>query len=306
MDKDKFTIRYDVEYNTEDFGKSDVAIASGGHTSYELASAGIPTILLCQNDLEKESSDFVLSQTINSSGRRPSIETGFHAFLDKYVIHTHSVYVNVLACSREGKGLFEKICGGNFKLILVDYANPGFNLTLAVSKAIENLGKGIKILFLQNHGLVVSGEELASCLEEYKFIDSSLKNFFKAEKYPTPKIKKNNQGFASDTDWLKKYIVGCKPGDFDGIMFPDQIVYLQTCFCGNNDCKAKVHIRGEEIIYNVSEKESQTIEETLLAYCYILNLIRKNNLNPNYLSAADVTYIGQMESEKYRQNLLKK
>lgn len=54
LDKDKFTIRYDVEYNTEDFGKVDIAIASGGHTSYELASAGIPTILLCQNNLEEE------------------------------------------------------------------------------------------------------------------------------------------------------------------------------------------------------------------------------------------------------------
>src|SRR3989344_3900745 len=54
LDKNKFTIKYDIEYNTEDFEKADIAIASGGHTSFELASAGIPTILLCQNDLEKK------------------------------------------------------------------------------------------------------------------------------------------------------------------------------------------------------------------------------------------------------------
>ena len=54
LDKDKFTIKYDVEYNPKDFEKIDMAIASGGHTSYELASAGIPAILLCQNDLERE------------------------------------------------------------------------------------------------------------------------------------------------------------------------------------------------------------------------------------------------------------
>src|SRR3989344_4687913 len=54
LDKDKFIIKYDIEYNVEDFGKADMAIASGGHTSFELASAGIPAILLCQNDLEKE------------------------------------------------------------------------------------------------------------------------------------------------------------------------------------------------------------------------------------------------------------
>ncbi|MEK6932285.1 MAG: glycosyltransferase [Nanoarchaeota archaeon] len=54
LDKDKFTIKYDVEYNAEDFGRADIAIASGGHTSFELASAGIPAILLCQNNLERD------------------------------------------------------------------------------------------------------------------------------------------------------------------------------------------------------------------------------------------------------------
>ena len=54
LDNDKFTIKYDVEYNPNDFENIDMAVASGGHTCYELASAGIPTILLCQNELEKE------------------------------------------------------------------------------------------------------------------------------------------------------------------------------------------------------------------------------------------------------------
>jgi len=54
LDKDKFTIRYDVAYNPEDFKDVDIAIASGGNTSYELAAAGIPTILLSQNQLEEE------------------------------------------------------------------------------------------------------------------------------------------------------------------------------------------------------------------------------------------------------------
>ena len=33
---------------------------------------------------------------------RPSMETGFHAVLGNYVVHSHSVYVNVLNCSYEG------------------------------------------------------------------------------------------------------------------------------------------------------------------------------------------------------------
>ncbi len=54
LDNKKFNIKYDVEYNSEDFKEADIAIASGGNTSFELARAGIPTILLCQNQLEED------------------------------------------------------------------------------------------------------------------------------------------------------------------------------------------------------------------------------------------------------------
>ncbi len=41
--------------------------------------------------------------------RRPSIESGFHALLGTCVIHTHSVWINLLTCSREGRDLARKI-----------------------------------------------------------------------------------------------------------------------------------------------------------------------------------------------------
>ena len=39
---------------------------------------------------------------------RPSVEVGFHSVLKKYVIHTHSVYANLLTCAVKGKELAEK------------------------------------------------------------------------------------------------------------------------------------------------------------------------------------------------------
>jgi len=59
LDNNKFTIKYDVEYNKNDFENTDIAIASGGHTCYELAAAGAPTILLCQNEVESERGPFI-------------------------------------------------------------------------------------------------------------------------------------------------------------------------------------------------------------------------------------------------------
>ena len=35
----------------------------------------------------------------NYKSSRPSIETGFHSILKKHVIHTHSVYSNIVTCS---------------------------------------------------------------------------------------------------------------------------------------------------------------------------------------------------------------
>lgn len=54
-------------------------------------------------EITKEQDDstvsFVNNQIINLpnyKSLRPSIETGFHSLLKKYVIHTHSVYSNIL------------------------------------------------------------------------------------------------------------------------------------------------------------------------------------------------------------------
>ena len=59
LDRDNFIIRYDFEYNPKDFEDVDIAIASGTNTCYELAAAGVPTILLCQNEVEVERGNLI-------------------------------------------------------------------------------------------------------------------------------------------------------------------------------------------------------------------------------------------------------
>ena len=54
LDKEKFIIKYDVEYDPEYFKDADIAIASGGNTVYELSASGVPIILLNQNQLETD------------------------------------------------------------------------------------------------------------------------------------------------------------------------------------------------------------------------------------------------------------
>ena len=57
---------------------------------------------------EDKFSDKVNTFQTESTGR-PSIETGFHSYLGKFVIHTHSVFTNILNCSVEGKDQIKKL-----------------------------------------------------------------------------------------------------------------------------------------------------------------------------------------------------
>ena len=68
--------------------------------------------LSVEKDYEKESAEISKNSVIAIDGMatlRPSVEVGFHAILKKYVIHTHSVYANLLTCSQEGESLAEKL-----------------------------------------------------------------------------------------------------------------------------------------------------------------------------------------------------
>lgn len=58
--------------------------------------------------------------------RRPSVEIGFHAFLKRCVIHTHSVYANILCCSAEGRGVAGQVFGETgLSYAFIPYINPG-------------------------------------------------------------------------------------------------------------------------------------------------------------------------------------
>src|SRR3989344_2848839 len=59
-------------------------------------------------------------------GSRASIETGFHAFLGRFALHTHSVYANLVSCAKDGEALLKSIFGGSdIRIVWVPYVNPG-------------------------------------------------------------------------------------------------------------------------------------------------------------------------------------
>ncbi|MCL2003203.1 MAG: class II aldolase/adducin family protein [Oscillospiraceae bacterium] len=91
---------------------------------------------------------------------RPSVEVGFHALLRTFVLHTHPVYANLALCSEGGLEKLEDLME-DIPYITVPYVNPGADLCAAIK---ERLKPDTKVLFMQNHGLVVTADTAEECL----------------------------------------------------------------------------------------------------------------------------------------------
>ena len=102
--------------------------------------------------------------------RRPSVECVFHALIPRrFVIHTHPTLVNALGCSRDGERLAADLFGDT--VLWVPYVDPGLPLAREIMRRrlarAERLGGGAQlptgepaeVILLQNHGLIVAGEE---------------------------------------------------------------------------------------------------------------------------------------------------
>lgn len=197
--------------------------------------------------------------------RRPSIETGFHAILNTYVIHTHSVFANLLTCSKEGKGISKSLFPDS---LWINYESPGRELTLAIKMAISRKRTLPDIIFLENHGVIVSSTSKSGVELLHDQINSSIQNHFKICDDDIKEIPAT-----LDIEYIKEHI-----------LFPDQVVYT---------------LAGKEIL------ETKAAKETLLAYSYISSLILRLSLTPNYLSKEDADFLLNMESEKFRQQVTK-
>ena len=117
-----------------------------------------------KNEITTESekqllTDSVLSSAekndINSKQLRPSIEIFLHSITQKYTLHTHPTVINILTATEKG---WQKLKELFPEKLFVDYATPGIKLAAEYFKTIKAFGKIPDVIFLKNHGLVVSGE----------------------------------------------------------------------------------------------------------------------------------------------------
>ena len=138
-----------------------------------------------------------------TSNKRPSIETGFHALLGKVVMHSHSVWANLVNCALTGQKLVTDLFPN---ALWIPYETPGLPLTRRIQEYLKNQSD-TEILFLQNHGVIVSAATTEDAWALHEDINQAIRaRFSLSDSYPTA-----DESFIADAQH---------------ILFPDQTVYL--------------------------------------------------------------------------------
>ena len=235
---------------------------------------------------------------------RPSVEAGFHALLDRFVAHTHSVYANLAACCREtGDILAQALGGADYGFAVVPYVNPGPTLTFTIRDILEESGRP-KVLVMQNHGVIVHEDQEEKCLHIHEDMNRRLAAFFglKEDAFPVARVKAQGGGFVSDTPWLAQRLKGDSYPDkllLDAPLYPDQMVF----FRGTLGEAAVIDRETGLAHYRLPENTAVTLEETLCAVLFITQTIRERGYTLQTMGEAAQQFIGGWESEKYRKQL---
>ncbi len=185
----------------------DYVIAGGGNTSYKndhelyVKASGISLstittdgfVKLSRDQLkEMEKASFpadpiereaavkkaLAEAVIAPKDLRPSVETSLHNLIGyPFIVHTHPTLVNALMCANNVNEEVEKRFGGN--ALYVGYTDPGYVLFKKLQGMIEQYEQEHRvppaIIFLQNHGVFVAGEDAEAIKSTYRSIEGRIR-----------------------------------------------------------------------------------------------------------------------------------
>ena len=268
-------------------------------------------------DYYKDSTAFVKENTVTlpglKEGMRASVEAGFHSLLYDFVIHTHSVYSNLICCTKEGREIADRVFGDSeYGYAWVPYVTPGFDLTLAIKHLIDDMDTMPKLIFMENHGILVSSDDYDECVKLHELVtEKILAELDIPDEFAYVGLEETGEDtFVSKSEILKDYFKGTGRGAQwfeENILYPDQAAYLSGNV-SDGCCGNKINVNGEtgELIYRTNYKEALTMEESIVALVYILEGAKAKGLTPVSMKQEDIDFIKGWDSVKYRKNLLKK
>ena len=255
----------------------------------------------------------ILSNTQGILYPKPSMETGFHAVLDKYVVHTHSVWTNLLNCSLNKTDLLDKIVAETgLKIALIPFVSPGFGLSYLITQSLKNAEvkqqDRPEIFLLANHGVIAHSNDSEACAKQLNRLDEAIQSVFNiGALYPETELIPQEDCFLPKQIFvnqiLEKY--KCDVNFFDQILFPDQIVFFSHQIGFNNkNPERKIQISEDfKIRYHCSLRDAMSVHETMTAYLFIYDLLNSFARPIDFIVGNEIDYINNMDMEKHRKQI---
>lgn len=252
-------------------------------------------------------------------GGAPSIETFLHAMASgRYTLHTHPITVNVLTSRSDGMDTLKELFPD---ALIIPYATPGVRLASCFFQKYKENGRNTQIVFLQNHGLLVSAhtadeavnitEKVARRIAAYLHMDLSA-YFTVTELYRA--IGSGMVWRVTDGNvWEAVKTLG-KVWEF--AFCPDCVVFLgkrmydagekwnvekYEQFCKKHGSPVLIAYRSELYIHADSVKKALEIQSVLSFAAQTAKINAKHSCN--LLSLQEQDFLLGWEAETYRKKL---
>ncbi len=157
--------------------KPETFVAMDRAVLSRLYAASAPAEPAAREELVK---DMMAAAVKPETPGRASVEAPLHdSIAARYVVHTHPAAVNGLTCAVGGRAAAARLFPD---ALWVPYIDPGYTLCMAVRAAVQlyKAARGVEpsLMFLENHGVFVSGDTEAEIRATYARVMDTLKKTY--------------------------------------------------------------------------------------------------------------------------------
>lgn len=272
------------------------------------------------NLISNEDSQAILANSF-IEGCRPSIETFLHAISGKYTLHTHPTVVNVLTCRKQGMEVLAELFPD---ALLVPYATPGVELAKtyfeAYRKTAKEEGQIFDVVFLQNHGLVVSAESADEVISMTETVTKRIEEYLGINLFQYHELTDLWTYFSDKIIWkvTDKNVIEVfeRRNEWEHVFCPDCIVFLGKKFLKLSRSFSKkdiddficnygmpivVNYGGQLYIIADSVKKALEIQSVMSFSAQVMDL--NAGYECNFLTDDEQNFLLNWDAEKYRRQM---